>query len=323
MGHGQRRGTQAHHPKWGLGAAPVTPLPSWLPRGPTGTARIDQADGRRMLCFPEAPEGPSFPKPRQPRAGGLAEQRGSRGHPQSEHHLCATSSQSNTGRQVRGQGSGRAGQTRPGSGTLFSGRGSREEGRWGRERGRGGGGGGGQREARAPGAPEPAPRPQALAPPAGPSRHPPAPGPHVAHLSDDGLLLLTEVLLTAVLQWPVEVFMHLQDLKGRSRDHQAGPGHCPPPPPDLPQASAPPAATQHPQTPPPQCSRQPGHPLGLPALLLSSPEAQRGQMWGPRSESGRAAGTEVRAPRGSGSCQGRVLTFIACTTASGFCPTEL
>lgn len=43
---------------------------------------------------------------------------------------------------------------------------------------------------------------------------PPAPAPHVAHLADDGLLLLTEVLLTAVLQRPVEVFMHLQDLKG-------------------------------------------------------------------------------------------------------------
>lgn len=35
---------------------------------------------------------------------------------------------------------------------------------------------------------------------------------HVAHLADDGLLLLAQVLLTAVLEPPVQVLMHFQDL---------------------------------------------------------------------------------------------------------------
>lgn len=37
---------------------------------------------------------------------------------------------------------------------------------------------------------------------------------HVAHLADDGLLLLAQVLLTAVLELPVQVLVHLQDLHG-------------------------------------------------------------------------------------------------------------
>lgn len=36
---------------------------------------------------------------------------------------------------------------------------------------------------------------------------------HVAHLTDDGLLLLAQVLLAAVLELPVQVLVHLQDLR--------------------------------------------------------------------------------------------------------------
>lgn len=52
-----------------------------------------------------------------------------------------------------------------------------------------------------------------LSPPAPASPPQPREAPHVAHLSDDGLLLLTEVLLTTVLELPVQVLMYLQDLK--------------------------------------------------------------------------------------------------------------
>ena len=60
-----------------------------------------------------------------------------------------------------------------------------------------------------------------------------------------------------------------------------------------------------------------------PCPVAQQPRGPERANVGSKVESGRAAGTKVGAPRGSGSCQGRVLTFIACTTASGFCPTEL
>lgn len=59
-----------------------------------------------------------------------------------------------------------------------------------------------QRQARAP-APTPDPR------------HGPAPheAPHIAHLTDDGLLLLAQVTLAAVRELPLQVLVHLQDLR--------------------------------------------------------------------------------------------------------------
>lgn len=70
--------------------------------------------------------------------------------------------------------------------------------------------------------PAPAPNPEPATPPdpvtaTGPGPGPgPAPNqeaPHVAHLSNDGLLLLTQVLLTAVLKLPVKVLVYFQNLK--------------------------------------------------------------------------------------------------------------
>lgn len=51
----------------------------------------------------------------------------------------------------------------------------------------------------------PGPRPQA--------KPQPQEVPHIAHLSNNGLLLLTQVLFTAVLKLPVEVLMYFQNLK--------------------------------------------------------------------------------------------------------------
>lgn len=46
--------------------------------------------------------------------------------------------------------------------------------------------------------------------------------PHVAHLSHDGLLLLAQVLLTAVLKLPVKVLMYFQNLKRKSKRSRGG-----------------------------------------------------------------------------------------------------
>lgn len=51
-------------------------------------------------------------------------------------------------------------------------------------------------------------------PPCSHPRSPAREAPHVAHLADDGLLLLTQVFLTAVPELPIQVLMHLQDLRG-------------------------------------------------------------------------------------------------------------
>ena len=66
----QRRGTQDTLPRAGPGRSPRDPPSLLAPSRFTGTARTDQANGRRTLCLPEAPEGPSFSKPRHPWAGG-------------------------------------------------------------------------------------------------------------------------------------------------------------------------------------------------------------------------------------------------------------
>ena len=66
----QRRGTQDTLPRVGPGHSPRDPPSLLAPSRSTGTARTDQADGRRTLCLPKAPEGPSFSKPRHPQAGG-------------------------------------------------------------------------------------------------------------------------------------------------------------------------------------------------------------------------------------------------------------
>ena len=193
-GAGRGGGLRTRCPEWGLGTAPVTPLPSWLPRGPQGQHAPTRPMGGERSASPKPQRGPASQSQGTPRPGGVAEQRGSHGHPQCEHHLCA-GSQTDTRGRVRGPGSGHgANQTNQANRTGFSGRGGGEEQRWGREGGRkkrGGGRGGGSGGGQSPRA-----RPQALAA-------------HIAHLPDDGLLLLTQVLLTAVLQRPVEVFMHL------------------------------------------------------------------------------------------------------------------
>lgn len=88
----QRRGTQDTLPRAGPGCSPRDPLPSWPPRGPQG----QHASTRRR-----GGERSASPKPQ----GGSPGQRGPHGHPQCEHHLCA-SSQTDT----RGQGSGVKGQ---------------------------------------------------------------------------------------------------------------------------------------------------------------------------------------------------------------------
>ena len=133
---------------------------------------------------------------------------------------------------------GAASKTRDQGPCSWGGKGGRKEGGERRERGRGGkgkgegrrggeggreGGGGrksrGQREAGAPEAPAPAPRPPGHRPllrgvraaQGPPPRWPPARAQeaHVAHLADNGLLLLTQVLLTAVLELSLQVLMYL------------------------------------------------------------------------------------------------------------------
>lgn len=139
-GCGRGGGLRTRCPERGLGAAPVTPLPSWLPRGSQGQHAPTRPTGGEHSASLKPQRGPASQSQGTPGLGGVAEQIGSHGHPLCEHHLCA-GSQTDT----RGQGSGAQGQDTGGkpdksgkSGTGFSGRGSGEEQRWGREGGRGG-----------------------------------------------------------------------------------------------------------------------------------------------------------------------------------------
>lgn len=62
--------------------------------------------------------------------------------------------------------------------------------------------------------PKPSPRPvPGPAPESGPGPDPAGEVPHVAHLSNDGLLLLAQVFLTAILKLPVKVLVYFQNLK--------------------------------------------------------------------------------------------------------------
>lgn len=60
-----------------------------------------------------------------------------------------------------------------------------------------------------------APGPGARPHPRPPAQPGPAPheAPHIAHLTDDGLLLLAQVTLAAVRELPLQVLVHLQDLR--------------------------------------------------------------------------------------------------------------
>lgn len=60
--------------------------------------------------------------------------------------------------------------------------------------------------------PAPTPRPR------------PREAPHVAHLADDGLLLLAQAFLTAVLEPPVQVLVHFQDLREQAPGPEVRPG---------------------------------------------------------------------------------------------------
>lgn len=189
-GAGRGGGLRTHYPERGLGAAPVIPFPP-------GPLEVHRDSTHR----PGGEEENALP-PRSPRRAAPGREGPTGTHSVST--TCALAARLTPG--DRGQGSRvrtrGANQTRIRDLVLREGKRVRTKVGQGRREGR--------REGRRRRGTETTGRSWS------PRAHPQALAAHVAHLADDGLLLLTQVLLTAVLQRPVEVFMHLQDLKGAS-----------------------------------------------------------------------------------------------------------